>query len=379
MVAMELDNIIQGDALEVLKTLPSESVDCCITSPPYYGLRDYGTANWVGGDEKCNHLKGDGSPKSRAKSTIGYAESTGHNLESWGDVCQKCGAIRQDKQIGLEGSPEEYVNKLVEIFREVKRVLKDNGTLWLNLGDSYWGSNQGYGQKEKSATGFQFVGSGQYASSKDRVPQSYKHPNLKPKDLIGIPWRVAFALQEDGWWLRQDIIWHKPNSMPESVTDRCTKSHEYIFLLAKSQIYYFDNEAIREPYTQPINRYGGQKLKANGKSEWDKGTGQQTYRERDMRPDDKGRNKRSVWTVITKPFKEAHFATFPEDLIEPMIKAGTSKGGCVLDIFMGAGTTAVVSKKLGRHYIGIELNPKYVEIAEKRINRVPIRLDMLKF
>src|SRR4030042_4677901 len=271
-----INTFIQGDFLIVLKTLPYEYIECCITSPPYWGLRDYGVA--------C--------------------------------------------QLGLEKTPEEYVAKMVEGFREVKRVLKKEGTLWLNLGDSYSGAGWRNNNDNPIETG------------------------LKSKDLVGIPWRVAFALQADGWYLRQDIIWHKPNCMPESVTDRCTKVHEYIFLLSKSQKYYFDNEGIKEPYTKQMNRGGGDKLKANGKRDWDKGTGQQTYRHRDMRPDANGRNKRSVWTVTTKPFKGAHFATFPGDLITPCILAGCPKDGIVLDPFIGSGTPGLVARKLGRKYIG---------------------------
>ena len=303
---MNPNQIIQGDTLEVLKTWPDEFVDCCITSPPYWGLRDYG----------C------------------------------------------EGQLGLEKTPEEYVAKMVEVFREVKRVLKKEGTCWLNLGDSY--------ANEK-------VGNTETRIHKKAVQNTYKkgNSNLPHKNLVGIPWRVAFALQADGWYLRQDIIWHKPNPMPESVTDRCTKSHEYIFLLAKSQKYYFDNEAIKEPYTSPMNRWGGQKLVAKGESTWDKGTGQQSYRHRDMRPDPNGRNKRSVWTITTKPnpLRGVHFATFPEDLIIPMIKAGCPKDGIVLDPFIGSGTTAKVAKQLGRNYLGIELSPEYIKLANKRVSQ----------
>ena len=331
---METNKIIQGDALAILKTLPAESVDCMITSPPYWGLRDYGA-------------KG---------------------------------------QLGLEKTPEKYVANLVAVFSEIKRMLKKEGTAWLNLGDSYAGSGRGRdadgtwnpgkgGSKQETNKGAitgRAVNSKSFSKKlieKGAIGNAWVKPpqGLKPKDLVGIPWRVAFALQADGWYLRQDIIWAKPNPMPESVTDRCTKSHEYIFLLSKSQKYYFDNEAIREPYTKPMNRWGGQKLEAKGKSEWDKGTGQQTYRHRDMRPNSNGRNRRSVWTITTKPYKEAHFATFPEKLIEPMVKAGCPKGGVVLDPFMGAGTTAVVARNLNREYLGIDLNPDYIKIAESRM------------
>jgi len=316
-----INKVLQGDALEILKQMPDEIVDTIITSPPYWGLRNYGV----------------------------------------------------DGQIGLEKTPEEYVEKLMNIFREAKRVLKKTGTLWLNLGDSYAGNMRG-----SNGSGWFSVKSKVQLGNRGSFvqPPNWKNIRLKPKDLVGIPWRVAFALQQDGWYLRQDIIWAKPNPMPESVTDRCTKSHEYIFLLSKSSKYYFDNNAIKEPYTEPMNRWGGQILKASGESSWDKGTGQQTYRDRDMRPDPTGRNKRDVWWISTKPFKGAHFATFPEDLVEPMILAGCPKHGIVLDPFLGSGTTAVVAKKLGRDFIGIELNPEYVKIAEARINATKRNLTL---
>ena len=350
-----INKVIQGDCLEILKQMPDEVVDTIITSPPYWGLLDYGV----------------------------------------------------EGQIGLEKTPEEYVEKLVNIFREARRVLKKTGTLWLNLGDSY----------------------------------------LLNKNLVGIPWRVAFALQQDGWYLRQDIIWAKPNPMPESVTDRCTKSHEYIFLLSKSQKYYFDNEAIKEPisesYAKDKRPHGITRERFYPNSKYVKeGLMDLQTGEFPTQPRSEYRNKRDVWWITTKPFKGAHFATFPPDLVEPMILAGCpefvckkcgkprekifethnpegitgrkgkpmvvngkvdlsengkriEKGhnstvyysgkfigwtdcgcgagfepGIVLDPFMGSGTTAVVSKKLGRNYIGIELNPEYVKIAEERIKNI---------
>ena len=304
---LDTNKIYQGDVLKVLKTFPDESVHCCVTSPPYWGLRDYGV----------------------------------------------------EGQLGLESTPEEYVSKMVEVFREVKRVLRKDGTLWLNLGDSYAGSGKGaWGNKE--------VQKEIYVPDKDspqcklkKVPQG-----LKPKNLVGIPWMVAFALRADGWYLRQDIIWHKPNAMPESVKDRCTKAHEYIFLLSKNRKYYYDNEAIREPYQskkeKPRNKAAEGYNNSYVGGRWSEGV-------RDYYSAGK-RNKRSVWTVTTKPFKEAHFATFPPDLIEPCILAGCPKNGIVLDPFMGSGTTAVVALKHNRNYIGIELNPEYIKIAEKRIS-----------
>ncbi len=305
------NTIINKDALEGVKMLPDESIDSVVTSPPYFGLRDYGI----------------------------------------------------EGQIGLEETPEEYTDKIVSLFREIKRVLKKEGTVWLNLGDSYAQSG-GSGKGEYQARHTRF---GKVIDQGTAQTPRKAMGNLKPKDLIGIPWRVAFALQADGWYLRQDIIWAKPNPMPESVKDRCTKSHEYIFLLSKSPKYYYDAESIKEDSIDPesftgvrprnpqkINQYATIRAeyrnfhKLNG----------QIYEKK---------NKRSVWTVNTHSYKEAHFATYPPQLIKPCILAGCPEGGTVLDPFMGSGTTAVVARKLNRNYIGIELNPEYVRLAEKRI------------
>jgi len=299
---LEINKIYNMDCLEGLKLLESESINCCVTSPPYYGLRDYGI----------------------------------------------------DGQIGLEETPEEYIAKLVNVFREVKRVLRKDGTLWLNIGDCYCGTgSKGEYKDPKYAEGR----NGQSFSLTRRIK------GIKPKDLIGVPWMVAFALRADGWYLRQDIIWHKPNPMPESVTDRCTKAHEYIFLLSKSAHYYFNNEAIKEDAVSEINteiKFGGNKYGDNDSSKF------QTYSGNIYNPTSK-KNKRSVWTVTTKPFKEAHFATYPPDLIEPCILAGCPAGGVVLDPFMGSGTTGMVAAMYQRNFIGFELNPEYCKMAEKRI------------
>lgn len=319
--------IHQGDCLDVLRTLPSESVNCCVTSPPYFGLRDYG----------------------------------------------------HDGQIGLEGTPDEFVEKLVAVFREVKRVLRDDGTLWLNLGDSYASYRDGKATPD-TARGDSKGTQVPKGSARNRMSSTFSGTGIKHKDLIGIPWRVAFALQADGWYLRQDIIWSKPNPMPESVKDRCTKAHEYIFMLTKSKNYYYDNEAIKEDAIyvgtsgQDASGYKDAK-KFNGKhsdkqrghsrrhagfnERWDKMSKEQQCSEK--------RNKRSVWEVATRPFAGAHFATFPPDLIEPCILAGCPVGGIVLDPFMGSGTTALVSDRLQRSSWGIELNADYIEIARKRI------------
>jgi DNA modification methylase len=366
--------ILIGDAAEKLLELPDRSVQMVVTSPPYYGLRDYG----------------------------------------------------DPRQLGSENTPQEYIHRLVGISRELRRVLRDDGTYWLNLGDSYYNYRPG-----QSLNGF------------------------KEKDRMMIPAMVALALRADGWYLRDEIVWHKPNPMPESTTDRTTKAHEFIYLLTKQEQYFYDGVAIKEPYTAPMNRWGGQKLKADGESMWDAGTGQETYRQRDMRPDPAGRNKRSVWTVNTSPYPDAHFATYPPELITPCILAGTSQKGCcsqcgapwervvekgepdlehqlacgsdmtgeysgratksyteggaqdpsavkarilagmtvnrtiawkptcecsegtaiapctVLDPFGGRGTTAEVAIGLGRSCILIELNPKYAELCRNSANTTP--------
>ena len=301
-------SILVGDCVEQMKLLPDASAQTCVTSPPYFGLRDYGV----------------------------------------------------DGQIGLEPTPDEFVAALVAVFRGVRRVLRDDGTLWLNLGDSY-GSKGG-----DIFTGFnaRYSGTGLDGGKQAAIAEAAKgarsktrETGLRAKDLIGIPWRVAFALQADGWYLRQDIIWHKPNPMPESVRDRCTKAHEYIFLLSKSPRYYFDSEAIKEPASAPPKKCGPK----NDASRNDSG------RTGIVRGDGETRNRRSVWTVSTKPFGEAHFATFPPALIEPCILAGSRLGDTVLDPFGGAGTTGLVAQQHGRDAILAELNPEYAEIARRRI------------
>jgi DNA modification methylase len=368
--------IYQGDALEILRELPSESIQCCVTSPPYYGLRDYGTGEWVGGDKDCPHMR---------TTKISENTQTGHKSmyeqgQTAGDAiyksqCPECGAVRVDQQIGLEETPEAYVHKLVAIFREVKRVLRNDGTIWLNLGDSYVGGNYRGSATNVSNKQQSNKGTSNFIATKAIIPVGYK-----AKDLYGIPWRVAFALQADGWYLRQDIIWSKPNPMPESVKDRCTKSHEYMFLLSKSSQYYFDHEAIKEECSASnIEDFRKRKTLNN------KGKGSNTYEaarpdlcrsREDYMPKDFKRNKRSVWNIPTKPYKEAHFATFPPALIEPCILAGCPEGETVLDPFMGSGTTALVAYKLGRKAIGCELNPEYIEIANKRLKPVTDQLSL---
>ena len=359
--------ILVGDVRERLKELPDQSVNCCVTSPPYWGLRDYGTASWEGGNSECDHS----TARSRGDD-IKTGDKQGTSAGSRPNTqrtCATCGAVRVDEQIGLESTPQEFVDSMVAVFREVKRVLRDDGTLWLNIGDSYNGSGGNHQPHHKNETGFQGkIGAEKYKGKGRHIGTD----GLKPKDLVGIPWMLAFALRADGWYLRQDIIWHKPNPMPESVTDRCTKSHEYIFLLSKSPRYYYDNEAIKEPNADPkrTNYTPGKRAYAEGNT-------LQTPGKRTRRNDGfeayangkipTGRNKRDVWTVTTKPYRGAHFATFPTALIEPCILAGCPEGGTVLDPFFGAGTTGLVAQRHGRKWIGCELNPEYAAIAQTRI------------
>jgi len=395
---LENISLLTGNCLDVLKTIPDASVQCCVTSPPYYGLRDYGTAKWEGGSSECDHK---GKPMAthagfneRYFGKPSIVDKQGECLEFYKDVCGKCGAKRVDDQIGLEQTPDEYVAKLVQVFQEVKRVLKGDGTLWLNLGDSYAGSGKGDNPNGKQGTN---VGTRFDSPTSGFVPGG-----CKVKDLIGIPWMVAFALRADGWYLRSDIIWAKPNPMPESVKDRPTKSHEYIFLLTKSKKYYYDYEAVLEPasgydgrkdtkFKGSIKNYDGvmpggkpQSFAQNGHERWQykkletgrTGEKHSGY----FNPDGSlrvqfvdgvpVRNKRDVWFVSTKPYREAHFATFPEDLITPCILAGANVDDTVLDPFNGAGTTGVVCAKNGRKYIGIDNNPVYIELSYKRIEKV---------
>lgn len=318
--------IMQGDALAMLSKMPAESAQCCVTSPPYWGLRDYGVLG----------------------------------------------------QMGQEETPEEFIAGMVAVFSEVRRVLKPNGTLWLNIGDSYCGA----------AGGFQGA-TGQRASRTHTARvRSKLCDGMKAKDLVGIPWMLAFALRADGWFLRQDIIWHKPNPMPESTLDRCTKSHEYIFLLSKSSSYFYDNEAIREKASDGTHP----RLAGNKPAGWASGPGShhpidhnQTGQHRKTAAGTKNnasfnaamavmpetRNKRSVWTVPSAPFKEAHFATYPPDLIKPCILAGSRPGDVVLDPFGGSGTTGSVALELGRRAVLIELNPDYVAIIRRRTSVTP--------
>ena len=327
---IELDKIYQGDSLATMKTWPDAFVQTCVTSPPYFGLRDYG----------------------------------------------------HEGQVGQERTPEAFVSKLVEIFSEVKRILRPDGTLWLNLGDSYnnYAGNRGAGNGISKNT----------HQAMQQKPRGYglSVKNLKNKDLIGIPWMTAFALRSDGWYLRDEIIWAKPNPMPSSIKDRCTRAHEHIFMFSRSPRYHYDHKAIRTPLkatsiAQNLDAQAGSnrpESKANGAMKAvcfggtkKSGEGAESYTGRTKTGNtwdpgtDPGATKRSVWTVTTRPFKGAHFATFPADLIEPCVLAGAPRGSIVLDPFMGAGTTGMVAARHGRRYLGCELNPAYVKMADDRI------------
>ena len=384
--------LIQGDSLETLTTLPANSAQCVVTSPPYYGLRDYGTAQWEGGKGDCKHnpQRSDGGERKDRALPLGRGGM-------YREVCAKCGATRIDSQIGMEATPEAYIEKLVRVFREVWRVLKDDGTVWLNLGDSYWGgkgaSSQAWSTAHQERDTLQKAYH-QICGANETRPTDRRHSTIKPKDLIGIPWMAAFALRAEGWWIRADIVWAKPNPMPESVRDRPTRSHEYIFLLSKSVRYYYDHEAIKEPLSSASIlrlQQPGFDAQTGGSKDYQNGVNKNrsarralvNLKGRVMSPQVgdnpqafanlTGRNKRDVWTVTTKPYKEAHFATFPPDLIEPCILAGSREGDVVLDPFSGAGTTGVVARKHGRSFVGLELNPEYIALTWRRLGLTPKR------
>jgi DNA modification methylase len=431
--------LLSGDCRDVLATLPADSVQCVVTSPPYYGLRDYQTAQWDGGDAACDHQQ---NVSLRRDSPGGFQNSTSRGTQAstiavakqYADTCGKCGAVRVDRQIGLEATPDEYLATMVGVFREVKRVLRRDGTCWVNMGDSY-NANQGSG----------FNGN---AGKPTASPKVYS--GLAPKQLLMMPARLALALQADGWWLRSAIVWAKPNPMPESVTDRPTSAYEMVYLLTKNARYFYDNDAVREQH-QDVNVVGGSYVK-NALSaadyearKWtDRSEGltrpPMTMRDREYNP--AGRNLRNVWTIATAPYSEAHFATFPPALAERCIKAGTSERGCcsqcgkpwvrtiergepdkettrgqqpwaavtgqrdnagglphrettttgwragcdhnadavpcvVLDPFAGAGTTLLVADRLQRDAIGIELNTTYTEMAMERCRAdAPLFVDV---
>jgi DNA modification methylase len=344
--------VLVGDCIARMKDLPDQSVQMCVTSPPYFGLRDYG----------------------------------------------------HEGQLGLEETPEQYIAAMVAVFREVRRVLADDGTLWVNIGDSYAGSWGNQGRKEERGTQRQIngemmqqVNDGRYPTTGTKTGSLDRTPGCKNKDLIGIPWMLAFALRADGWYLRQDIIWHKPNPMPESIRDRCTKAHEYVFLLSKSHRYFYDNDAVKEPvagdpdaprnrwdtktYEVPgqkpqkrVSRSGNLERKPGSARGCPEGTGQNVNGS--VPWEGSTRNRRSVWTIATRPYKGAHFAVFPPALVEPCILAGSRPGDTVLDPFNGSGTTGAVAIQHGRQYVGTELNPDYIPLTCERLEgAIKVRED----
>lgn len=399
--------VYNTDALTALAQMEDESVQCCVTSPPYWGLRDYGIPPLIwDGDPDCVHVwtttrQYKDSPTRSGSEGVGFDDPETTKAQRWRehDLCSRCGAWRGS--LGLEPTPDVYVRHLVQIFREARRVLRDDGVLWLNLGDCYAtgagkvGDHPGGGEqgakwagrhpgREQQRLGGAGAGVGPMTQP-NRLPIS----GLKPKDLVGIPWMAAFALRADGWWLRMDVIWNKPAPMPESVTDRPTKSHEYIFLLTKSQKYYYDHEAIKEPAVaahgsgngykrsarltyggrgsdepfvvakESVRRNGSKRVHGNIPGRDDGGAACN-------KPGQLMRNKRSVWTVNTKPFNDAHFATFPSELIVPCILAGCPRGGVVLDVCAGSGTVGKVAIELGRKAILIEPNANYCKMIDYR-------------
>lgn len=354
--------IYNGNCLEVLKQLPDESIDCVVTSPPYWGLRDYGTAKWEGGDENCDHID---DSVIGGQGTASKKQHTNHGTQSiqYKDICAKCGAKRIDEQLGLESSFEKYISNLCDIFDEVKRVLKKDGTCWVNLGDTYNSS----GSSGKMGR-FQ----GKYLKNNLDAMKSYtvkkNTSNITEKSLCNIPSRFSIEMQNRGWILRNKIIWHKPSCMPSSIKDRFTVDYEEIFFFVKSKKYYFKQQF--EPLADSSIKAKTYKLNQTTHSGASKSAvnvqlGNESRGERFV--PEKGRNKRSVWKISVKPFKGAHFATYPTELIKTCIDAGCSVSGIVLDPFFGAGTTAIECINQHKHYIGIELNKEYCDIAKSRI------------
>jgi DNA modification methylase len=345
--------LLTGDCRDLLPTLADGSVHCVVTSPPYYGLRDYGTALWDGGDAACDHVKTVYKPQSYAdgkaavgKSCMSWRGGERNQSEPYGDTCGKCGARRVDRQLGLEPTPDAYLAAMVGVFREVRRVLRDDGTCWVNMGDSY-NANQGSG----------FNGNAGKPTASPRA-----NSGLAPKQLLLMPARLALALQGDGWWVRSDIIWAKANPMPESCRDRPTSAHEHVFLFSKRSRYFYDADAVREeaeygysPTTRPWHELA------------DTGSVGLPLRNTVTRGNGGTRNLRNVWTIATAPYAEAHFATFPPLLAERCIRAGSRPGDTILDPFSGAGTTALVADRLGRDAIGIDLSHQYVEMSRARL------------
>ncbi len=355
---MDIQNkVFCGNASDTLKTLPDAIFNCIITSPPYYGLRDYGTAKWDGGDANCNHKVGRFTTIVNSKKQLSNSGSGDMQARN---ICPHCGARRIDAQVGQEQTPDEYVARLVEIFHEARRTLRDDGTLWLNIGDSYSAGGRGAGREQRGTFGVK-TASAQALGRKST-------PGFGAKQLLGIPWRVALALQADGWILRSDIIWNKPNVMPSSVKDRPTTSHEYVFLFSKKLRYYYNADAMREKLSG--TSHGGNYPNPGQKS---LSVGHNVNGRLGLRNEDKGiksRNARTVWAINTEVSSLAHTAIMPRRLVRKCLLAGCPPDGIVLDPFGGSGTTGVVARSEGRRYTLIELNPEYVAIAEKQLGAV---------
>lgn len=366
--------ILQGDVRERLAELPLDSFDCIVTSPPYWGLRDYGTAKWEGGSGECDHVEPRNLGASRLRNDgrehVGpyHGEKAVVTGMPFRGACSKCGASRIDNQIGLEPTLTEYLDTMVAVCRELRRVLKPSGTFWLNVGDSYAGGGRG-GNPAESAFRKQATNLGSLVA-----PTPLSATGLKPKDLCMVPNRLAIRLQEDGWYVRSEIIWAKPNPMPESMTDRPTSSHEKIWLLTKSERYWYDVDAVRESFVDDRQgNPGAYRRTANEKKGCGNPRGDGVFIAGgggwEHGADRGGRNARNVWTIASQPYSEAHFATFPPELAERCIKAGCPTGGHVLDPFGGAGTTGLVADRLGRDATLIELNPSYVSLIKNRITQ----------
>tara|TARA_B100000963_G_C22618481_1_gene668623 strand:- start:834 stop:2024 length:1191 start_codon:yes stop_codon:yes gene_type:complete len=351
-----------ADVRDGLKHVADNSIQTICTSPPYWGLRDYGTATWVGGDSNCNHT----SSKDNDNLKPHVSRPNGGHRGGSNNECRLCGAKRVDSQIGLEDSVEEYVKSIVDVFHACKRVLKSDGTLWLNLGDTYAGGGGASGHTAQTKNMGRTTNSYGAVATGGRVPLG-----LKAKDLIGIPWRVALALQADGWYLRNEIIWNKPAPMPESVKDRFTRTHESVFLFAHPDSkgkYYFDQAAVREPCTtSSLKDISRRNLALGKKGKFDARPDLHTRGREEYYSNDGKRNKRTVWTIGTSPYAGAHFACWPTELVKNMVLAGSAKGNTVLDPFSGSATTGQVAMQHGRNYIGTDLNEDYFKLAKGRL------------
>jgi DNA modification methylase len=359
-----------ADVLDALRAMPSESVHCVCTSPPYFGLRDYGTAKWEGGEPGCDHVEVRKPRRDSTNISTGnhWKETRGTQPHTdfaigYRDVCGRCGATRADKQIGLEPTPAAFVEAMVDVCREVRRILRKDGTFWLNLGDSY--AAKGRMRSDEQPHKNQTVPEARLKNG----PSVGRVPGLKPKDLLGIPWRVAFALQDDGWYLRSGVTWCKKSAMPESVGDRPTSATEMIFLLTKLERYYYDADAVREPLAEStiarISQNDGHPV-WNGDHQRGYPGSPQTLDITRLAPAE-GRNLRNFWLLGPEPYPDAHFAVFPTEIPRRAILAGSPADGVVLDPFSGSGTTVLVALRLGRRGVGIELNPKYVALSRARV------------